>query len=133
MAKVRTILCLIHIALKMPNGDDVDPDTINTIFELFDRHFGGSSDLGTIPGHWLDQGMALVEPMLRVEVAVPANRIKEFEALAIRIGRQLKQKVMYVVINYQANVRFLQVDPDADAAGAERGNQSGPIGEGGKP
>jgi len=123
----RKIPCLIHIALKMPNGDDVDPETINTFFELFDRHFEGSSDLGTIPGHWL----GLVEPMLRVEVAVPVNRIREFEDLAKRIGRVLKQKVVYVIENYQANVRFLQVDPDAEAAGAERQNQPGPTGEGG--
>jgi hypothetical protein len=122
LAKVRIIQCLIHIALKMPNGDDVEPDTINKFFELFDRNFGGSSDLGTIPGHWLDEGKTVVEPMLRVEVAVPSDKIREFEELAIRIGRQLKQKVMYVVINYQANVRFLQVDPDAEAAGGEGGS-----------
>jgi hypothetical protein len=117
LAKARKIPCLIHIALKMPNGDDVDDDTINTFLELFDRHYEGSSILGTIPGRWL----GLEEPMLRVEVAVPVSAIREFEELAVRIGRQLKQKVVYVIENYQANVRFLQVDPDAEAAGGEGG------------
>jgi hypothetical protein len=78
---------------------------------MFDRQFGGSTPLGIVPGRWLGpDGMTIQEPMQRIEVSVPKPQIPTFEKIAKLIGRATKQKVMYVVINYQAQSRFLQIE-----------------------
>jgi hypothetical protein len=52
------IPCLIHIPLQYPDGNEVEPETLNKFYEIFDRQFGGSSPLGVIEGRWLGGGRA---------------------------------------------------------------------------
>ncbi len=115
MAKEKVIPCLIHIPCTLPNGDDVDPALMNSFFEMFDRQFGGSTPLGIVPGRWLGpEGETVQEQMQRVEVSVKKSQIPAFEKVARLIGRATRQEVMYVVINYQAETRFLPLEDDED-------------------
>ncbi|MBI3467540.1 MAG: hypothetical protein HY000_31405 [Planctomycetes bacterium] len=117
MAKDKPIPCLIHIPCTMPNGSDIDPEQMNSFLELLDRQFGGSTPLGVVDGRWVaPDGQTVAEKMLRVEVTVKKSQIPAFEKVAKVIGRQTKQEVMYVVINYQAETRFLFVEEDDDDA-----------------
>ena len=50
--------------------------------------------------------------MHRIEVGVKKKDLATFEMIATLIGRETKQKVMYVVINYQADVQLLFVDDE---------------------
>ncbi|HUG89214.1 MAG TPA: hypothetical protein VML55_00165, partial [Planctomycetaceae bacterium] len=71
MAKAKLIPCLVHIPMQYPDGTDVEAEKINTFLEMLDRQFNGASPLGVIQGRW----MGIVEPMLRVEVAIPKRSV----------------------------------------------------------
>jgi hypothetical protein len=115
MAKDKVIPCLIHIPCTMPDGTEVDPEKLNSFYELLDRQFGGSTPLGIVPGRWIaDDGETVAENMHRVEVSVKKSQIGIFEKTAKVIGKATKQKTVYIVINFQAETRFLFVDDDED-------------------
>ncbi len=114
MAKKQIVPCLIHIPCNYPDGTEIEEEKVNEFLAVFDRQFGGCTPLGVVPGHWLDEGRTVTEPMLRVEVAVEKSAISRFESIARSIGRKTKQKEIYVVINYQAQARLLFIDPDED-------------------
>ena len=115
----RRITCLIHIPGRYPDGRDVEPEKMARFLEILDRQFGGSSPLGVIPGRWLCEDKTIEEPMHRIEVAVKENDLKAFEKVARLIGRETKQQLMYVVINYQAEARFLFVDDQDESPQSE--------------
>ena len=115
MAKEKVVPCLIHIPCTLPDGTDVDPALMNSFFEMLDRQFGGSTPLGVVSGRWVGPDDKTVqEQMQRVEVSVKKSQIPNFEKVAKLIGKATKQKVMYVVINYQANTKFLFPEDDDD-------------------
>lgn len=117
MARDKVIPCLIHIPCTLPDGTDVDPALMNSFFEMFDRQFGGSTSLGVVPGRWVGPDDRTVqEQMQRVEVSIRKSQIPSFEKVAKLIGKATKQKVMYVVINYQAEARFLPLEDEDDEA-----------------
>jgi hypothetical protein len=97
-----------------PDGREVEPEKMESFLEIFDRQFGGCSPLGIIPGRWMSEGKTVKEPMHRIEVGVKKSDIPAFEKVARMIGKETKQKEMYVVINYQAETRFLFVDDEED-------------------
>lgn len=110
----RHIPCLIHIPGQYPDGRELEPEKMETFLQMFDRQFGGSTPLGIVFGRWFSEDKAIEEPMHRYEVAVKQKDLPTFEKIARLIGRETKQKVMYVVINYQAETRFLFMDEDDD-------------------
>ena len=113
MARDKSIPCLIHIPCTMPDGSEISDELMNSFLEMLDRQFGGSSPLGVVPGRWIDpDGNTVQEQMHRVEVTVKKSQIANFEKVARLIGRATKQKVMYVVVNYQAETRFLFSDDE---------------------
>jgi hypothetical protein len=119
--KERRIPCLIHIPGQYPDGREIEPEKMESFLEVLDRHFGGSTPLGIVPGRWVsDDGRVEKEPMHRIEVAVKKKDLNRFESIARLIGKEMKQKVVYVVINYQAQVRFLFVD-DEDEPSSQQG------------
>jgi hypothetical protein len=121
MAKDKAIPCIIHIPCTMPDGKDIPAATLNKFLEMLDRQFGGSTPLGVVDGRWVaPDGQTVAEKMQRVEVSVRKSQLPNFEQIAKHIGRQTKQKAMYVVINYQAETRFLwSDDEDSDGGGVQ--------------
>ena len=111
-ADERPITCLLHIPGTYPDRREIEADKMERFLEILDRQFGGCSPLGVIPGHWVDDGKTEVEPMHRIEVVVKKKDIPTFEKIARMIGKEMKQKAMYVVINYQAQARFLFVEEE---------------------
>ena len=118
MAKDKPIPCLIHIPCTMPDGSEISDELMNSFLEMLDRQFGGSSPLGIVPGRWVGpDGSTVIEQMHRVEVTVRKSQIANFEKVARLIGKATKQKAMYVVINYQAETRFLFSDEGDEDSG----------------
>jgi hypothetical protein len=88
---------------------------MNSFLELLDRQFGGSTVLGVVDGRWVaEDGVTVAEKMLRVEVTIKNSQVRALEAIAKQIGKKTKQQVMYVVINYHAETRFLFIEDDRD-------------------
>ncbi len=111
----RRVPCILHIPGQYPDGREIEPEKLETFLQTLDRQFGGSTPLGIVPGRWLSDDETLKlkeEPMHRIEVSVKKKDLKSFEDTVRAIGREMKQKVMYVVINYQAEARFLFMDED---------------------
>jgi|ERR1700733_1135117 hypothetical protein len=102
----KLIACIMHIAMQYPDRTPIEDEKFNGFLEVLDRQFPGSSPLGVIQGRWL----GIVEPMLRIEVAIQKKQIPIFEKLARYFGREMKQKEVYVVINYQSEARCLPLD-----------------------
>lgn len=84
--------CKVQIPLVMNDGKEVAPEVLVEILSSFDRQFGGYTILGQMEGSWHGQ----VEPSIRVEVAVPENRIGQFRQLVHAIGVRLHQQAMYL-------------------------------------
>lgn len=114
MAKRREsrVPCLIHIPGQYPDGREIEPEKMESFLQMLDRQFGGSHPLGIMPGRWLDEDRTIEEPMHRYEVSVKKKDLPTFERIARLIGKEMKQKVMYVVINYQAEARFLFINEE---------------------
>jgi hypothetical protein len=117
--KERRVPCLLYIPGKLPNGEDVPPELMERFLEMLDRQFGGSTRLGTVPGRWLDDNRPVEEPMHRFEVAVKKRDLSTFEKVARLIGKETKQKMMYIVINYQAESLFLLIDDQEESGSSE--------------
>jgi hypothetical protein len=81
-------------------GREVEPEVLGGIFSDLKRRFGNYTPLGTagrdgVPGgSWEGQ----VEPSVRIEIAVPEDRIPELERFVGEIGVRLKQEAMYFKI-----------------------------------
>jgi hypothetical protein len=58
--------------------------------------------------------MGIVEPMQRVEVSVLPDKMQQFEKIVRVIGKQMKQKEMCVVINWQSEAKGLRPFEDDD-------------------
>lgn len=116
-ASERRVPCLLHIPGTYPDGREIEPEKLDLFLQTLDRQFGGNSQLGIVPGSWLSDDKSIHEPMHRIEVAVKRRDIATFETTARKIGKEMKQKVMYVVINYQAEARFLIVDDEDQTMG----------------
>lgn len=79
---------------------------------VFDRQFGGYTPLGLTQtpkgvasgGLWHGEE----DVSFRVEVAVPQGRTEEFEAIAYAIGKELRQKEMYIHIGPPV-AKFLKI------------------------
>jgi len=94
---------LIHIPGWYPDRTEVEPETMECFMKILDRQFGGTPILHRAREVLTDE-KTVEEPMHRIEVAVKRADLATFRKLARAIGRQTKQKEMYVVINYQAEV-----------------------------
>jgi hypothetical protein len=126
-ASERRIPCLLHIPGIYPGPErkEIEPEKLDGFLQILDRQFGGSTPLGIVPGRWLSGEPGDVvesEPMHRIEVAVKKKDLGNFERVARRIGKEMKQKVIYVVINYRSEVRFLFIDENDE--GDESQNQT---------
>jgi len=111
----RRIPCILHIPGKYPGpeGREIEPEKLEGFLQMLDRQFGGCTPLGIVPGRWLSDDAELEkEPMHRIEVSVKKKHLSWFETTARQIGREMKQKAVYVVINYQAEARLLLLDDD---------------------
>ncbi|MCI0376854.1 MAG: hypothetical protein L0215_04560 [Gemmataceae bacterium] len=111
----RRVPCILHIPGKYPGaeGREIEPEKLESFLQMLDRQFGGSTPLGIVPGRWLSDDKVLEkEPMHRIEVSVKKKDLPLFEKTARPIGREMKQKAVYVVINYQAEARLLNLDED---------------------
>jgi hypothetical protein len=73
-------------------GREIEQDVLAQIFIDIRKKFGNHKIHGP-PGEGSWEG--LVEPSMRVEVAVPAERLPELEAFVYEIGERLGQKEMY--------------------------------------
>jgi hypothetical protein len=78
-------------------GREVEPEVLAGIFSDLRNRFGNYTPLGTcgqagVPGGSWE---GLVEPSMRVEVAVPEDRVGEVELFVTEIGKRLKQNAMY--------------------------------------
>jgi hypothetical protein len=118
-ATERRVTCLIHIPGQYPDGREIEAEKMDEFLRTLDRQFGGSTPLGIVPGRWLDDDRTIEEPMHRLEVAVKENDIENFERVARQIGREMRQRVMYVIINYQAQARLLFAEEDFTTTGTD--------------
>jgi len=73
-------------------GREIEPEVLGQIFLDIRKKFGNHK-IHDPPGEGVWEG--LVEPSMRVEVAVPAERLQELEAFVYEIGERLGQKEMY--------------------------------------
>lgn len=108
----RRLPCLVHIPGVYPDGREIEDEKMEEFLERLEQSFGGVNQLGIIPGSWLDKGRSIKEPMHRIEVAVRKKDLPLFEKIARGIGKEMKQKAMYIVINYQAEAKFLFMDDE---------------------
>ena len=87
----KLIPCTVQIPLVDNDGQEVDPAKLVQIKSWFERQFGGYTILGIMEGSW----HGLVEPSMRVEVAIPPDRMGQFRQVVIAIGVLLEQEAMY--------------------------------------
>jgi hypothetical protein len=123
----RRVPCIIHIPGKYPgpDGRELEPEKLESFLEMLDRQFGGSTPLGIVPGRWVSDDQELEkEPMHRIEVSVKKKDLRWFEKTARAIGREMKQKAIYVIINYQAEARLLFIDDDDEEQSAAAGSET---------
>jgi hypothetical protein len=98
-------------------GREIEPEVLAGIFTDLRKRFGnytplGAAGLGEVPGGSWE---GLVEPSIRIEVAVLPERVPEVEAFVREIGARLKQKEMYFKAGPPI-VRLLKVDPHSRPA-----------------
>jgi hypothetical protein len=112
--------CLVVIPLDYNPDDDgnvlpVGPETMAEIAGWFNRQFEGWRQIGqTGVGTWRGQ----VDRFMTVVVALPENRIAEFETIVRAIGVKLRQESMYYEIGKPiARIMFM----DAEAGSAAEG------------
>ena len=102
-------------------GRKVEPEVLAGIFTDLNTRFGNYTPLGVagseeVPGgRWEGQ----VEPSMRIEVAVPEERIPELERFVYEIGVRLKQKVMYFKKGPPC-VKLIQIEQSARVGGQGR-------------
>ncbi|MDZ4689323.1 MAG: hypothetical protein SH850_29965 [Planctomycetaceae bacterium] len=117
MAKQRLVPCVIHIPTQYNDGTEVESGKLAHFLDVFDRQFNGCTVMGIVEGHWC----GTTEPMQRVEVSIPKDRIALFESIAKEIGRATRQQAIYVVINFQADARIIELfDDEADDQGSSQ-------------
>lgn len=116
--------CIIQIPLRYgEDGREVEPEVLNKYLMIFSRQFGGYTPLGTTRapegvrqgGLWDD----VEDISFRVEVAIPEARTKDFEAIAYGIGKELKQKEMYIHIP-PPSAKFLKIYEEDEQDGNEK-------------
>jgi hypothetical protein len=73
-------------------GREIEQEVLAQIFLDIRKKFGNHKIHGP-PGEGSWEG--LTEPSIRVEVAVPAERLQELEAFVYEIGERLGQEEMY--------------------------------------
>ena len=106
-------VCIVQIPLTYGHdGRPVDPEVLAKYLRIFDRQFGGYTPLGLTgaPKGVASGGLWHGEEdvSFRVEIAVPEGRTEEFEAIAYAIGKELRQKEMYIHIGPPA-AKFLKI------------------------
>jgi hypothetical protein len=119
----RRIPCVLHIPGCYPDGSEVEPAKMEKFLQMLDRQFGGSTPLGIVPGRWVDEDKTVEEPMHRYEVAVKEKDLGTFEKIARLIGKETKQKAVYIVINFQSEARFLFVDDEEQSPPPPEGDE----------
>jgi hypothetical protein len=75
-------------------GKEIEAEVLEVIYNELNTRFGAWTPLaptGKRGGQW--EGQA--EPSIRIEVAVPPDRVQEVRQYVIEIGEQLGQKAMY--------------------------------------
>ncbi len=102
--------CRLLIPTSYNDGRSVEPAKVVKILQSLDRQFGGYSVIG-VEGSWFGQK----EESIRVEVAIPEERVKELEAVVYSIGKELGQKAMYFEVG-PPSVNILTID---DGEGAQ--------------
>ena len=75
-------------------GEVIPEEVIEGIFDEMNKKFGAYTPLagtGDRGGRWEQQS----EPSMRIEIAVPAERVEEVHQFVFAIGKRLGQKTMY--------------------------------------
>lgn len=102
-------------------GRDIEPEVLASIFRDLNMTFGNWTPLGTAGQSGLPDGQweGQAEPSVRIEVAVPQDRVEEVEKFVIEVGKRLKQKAMYFVAG-PPSAKIIEIEEEPGRA-AKRG------------
>jgi len=110
MDRTDEIPCVFQIPLQYNDGRPVEPETMVQFFEIFNRQFGRYTPLGKIQGgSWHGQ----VESSERMEVWATRDRVPVLAEVIKRIGKELGQKEMFLIVPEATVHRFDLRDTDA--------------------
>lgn len=91
-------------------GRRIEPEILAEILTGINRRFGDYSVFGP-PADSVPSGTykGQTEPSVRIEVAVPQERIQELRQYVIEIGEKLGQKAMYFIAG-PPSVEIIQIE-----------------------
>jgi hypothetical protein len=90
------MLVVTRIPTRRNDGSKVTRRERRAFLTLVRDTFGGYTLEGPFEGAWIaDDGQVYEETSYRLEVLVPAERVREARELFTRLGRQLGQRAIY--------------------------------------
>jgi hypothetical protein len=99
------------IATTFNDGTPVPPLFLARWLDAFWRPFGGMSDEGLIRGRWIDTDETEFRDVsMKVSIACDRDRLQEAIRAVRRLGRKLKQRVMYFEVSSYDGVQFLRIE-----------------------
>jgi hypothetical protein len=90
------MLVITRIPTHRNDGSKISKGERRSILTLVRNTFGGYTLEGPFEGAWVgDDGQVYEETSYRLEVLVPAKRVKDAKELFTRVGKQLGQRAIY--------------------------------------